>query len=83
MSPSRKSSPEGSYAVDPNGGTLVYNSRPNFGGALHDPTAILYVRNSDLDANGQLLANVPIEPLGLLAGRWCCVPRPAIASLSS
>lgn len=55
------------------GGTLVYNSRPNFGGALHDPTAILYVRNSDLDANGQLLANVPIEPLVLRAQAGDCI----------
>jgi hypothetical protein len=55
------------------GGTLVYNPRTNVGGKLHDPTAILYVRSSDLDANGQLLAGTPIEPLVLRANAGDCI----------
>jgi hypothetical protein len=35
------------------GGTLVYNSRPDNGGPLHDPTALLYVLEDDLE---------PIDP---------------------
>lgn len=45
------------------GGAVVYNQ----GHRLHDPTALLYVHTSDLDANGQLRAGVPIEPLTLRA----------------
>lgn len=46
------------------GGTLVYNPR---GATLQDPTAILYVRTQDLDAQGKLKPGVPIEPLILRA----------------
>ncbi|HEV2763575.1 MAG TPA: hypothetical protein VGV38_11410, partial [Pyrinomonadaceae bacterium] len=55
------------------GGTLVYNPRANQGGQLHDPTAILYVRSSDLDANGRLLTGVPVEPLVLRANAGDCI----------
>lgn len=54
-------------------GTLVYNSRKNNNGPLHDPTAILYVRSSDLDAAGKLKAGVPIEPLVLRARAGDCI----------
>jgi hypothetical protein len=52
--------------TDPNGGVHQ--------GPLHDPTAILYVRNSDLDATtGKLKAGVPIEPLILRANAGDCI----------
>jgi hypothetical protein len=55
------------------GGTLVYNSRPDNGGALHDPTAIMFVRTSDLDAAGKLKPGIPVEPLVLRAKAGDCV----------
>jgi hypothetical protein len=55
------------------GGTLVYNPRPNNGGPLNDPTAILYVRTSDLDAQGKLKPGVPVEPLILRANAGDCI----------
>ncbi|HEY1404324.1 MAG TPA: hypothetical protein VGB05_09375, partial [Pyrinomonadaceae bacterium] len=55
------------------GGTLIYNPRANQGGQLHDPTAILYVRSTDLDANGQLLPGTPVEPLVLRANAGDCI----------
>ena len=56
------------------GGTLVYNSRSGNGGVLHDPTAIMYVRSSDIDsATGKLKAGVPVEPLVLRANAGECV----------
>jgi hypothetical protein len=55
------------------GGTLVYNKRTNQGGQLHDPTAILYVRDTDLDGHGQLLPGAPIEPLVLRAAAGDCI----------
>src|SRR6185369_3602834 len=65
------------------GGKLVYNNR-NFSvtdpltgqirrGPLNDPTAILYVRSTDLNGAGQLLAGVPIEPLVLRANAGECI----------
>jgi hypothetical protein len=54
-------------------GTLVYNSRTANGGPLHDPTAILYVRSSDLDASGKLKPGVPVEPLILRARAGDCI----------
>lgn len=42
-------------------------------GPLHDPTAIMYVRTSDLDAAGKLLATAPVEPLVLRALPGDCV----------
>ncbi|MGZ5442546.1 MAG: copper oxidase [Thermoanaerobaculia bacterium] len=54
--------------------TLVYNSRTNQGGMLHDPTAILYVRDGDLDPlTGKLRPDVPIEPLVLRAAAGDCI----------
>jgi hypothetical protein len=59
--------------VLPNG-TLVYNSRTNQGGALHDPTAIMFVRTGDIDtATGKLVSGTPIEPLVLRAKAGDCV----------
>jgi Tol biopolymer transport system component len=54
-------------------GTLVYNPRTNFGGKLHDPTAILYVRSNDLDAENNLRPGVPVEPLILRASAGDCI----------
>jgi hypothetical protein len=53
--------------------TLTYNSRPDNGGALHDPTAIMFVRTTDLDASGKLKAGVAREPLVLRAKAGDCV----------
>ena len=56
------------------GGRLVYNQRTVNGGPLHDPTAILYVRTSDLDPlTGKLKPGVPIEPLVLRARTGECI----------
>jgi hypothetical protein len=58
------------------GDTVVYNARPDsaggFTGPLHDPTAILYVRTSDL-LFGELRASAPIEPLVLRANAGDCI----------
>ncbi|HSM85915.1 MAG TPA: hypothetical protein VLT16_07190, partial [Candidatus Limnocylindrales bacterium] len=63
-------------------GTLTYNSRTTSvgttqtgpeSGPLNDPTAMLYVRSSDLDATGHLLPGVPIEPLVLRAAAGDCI----------
>ena len=73
--PSRKLSVTAVAAKDvlPNG-TLVYNNRTNQGGILHDPTAILYVRSTDIDAKtGKLKTNVPVEPLVLRANAGDCI----------
>jgi hypothetical protein len=54
--------------------TLIYNSRTNAGGILHDPTAIIYVRDEDYDeSTGKLKPNVPIEPLVLRAAAGDCI----------
>jgi manganese oxidase len=43
-------------------------------GPLNDPTAIIYVRTSDLDATtGKLKAGVPVEPLILRAAAGDCI----------
>ena len=43
-------------------------------GPLHDPTAILYVRKADLDAQtGKLKPGVPVEPLVLRAAAGECI----------
>lgn len=55
------------------GGTLVYNSRAGNGGALNDPTAIMYFRSSDIDAFGKVKAGVPIEPLVVRARAGECI----------
>ncbi|HZI19290.1 MAG TPA: Ig-like domain-containing protein [Pyrinomonadaceae bacterium] len=55
------------------GGTLVYNPRSDMGGQLHDPTAILFVRNTDLDPlTGKLRTERP-EPLILRANAGDCI----------
>jgi hypothetical protein len=55
-------------------GTLTYNSRTANGGALHDPTAIMFVRTSDIDAaTGKLAKGVPREPLVLRAKAGDCI----------
>jgi hypothetical protein len=73
--PSRKFSVTAVVARDAlPGGSLVYNSRTNNGGILHDPTAILYVRTNDIDAaTGKVKAGVPIEPLVLRANAGDCI----------
>ncbi len=48
---------------------VVYNS----GHGLHDPTALMYVLDSDLDAAGRLKPGTPIEPLILRANAGDCV----------
>jgi manganese oxidase len=65
------------------GGTLTYNSRAttvtgtilgNETGPLQDPTAIVYVRTSDLDpTTGNLRAGYPVEPLVLRAAAGDCI----------
>jgi len=65
------------------GGTLTYNSRAttvvgtilgNETGPLQDPTAIVYVRTSDLDpSTGNLRAGYPVEPLVLRAAAGDCI----------
>ncbi len=59
------------------GGKLIYNSRlgaaAGFQGPLNDPTAILYVRTEDLNPDGTLKADAPIEPLILRAAAGECV----------
>jgi hypothetical protein len=54
--------------------TLVYNSRTNQGGRLEDPTAIIYVRNSDIDPNTHRLKSyINVEPLILRANAGDCI----------
>jgi manganese oxidase len=54
--------------------TLIYNRREMHGGRLHDPTAIMFIRDSDRDsATGKLKAGTPIEPLVLRAAAGDCV----------
>ncbi|HEX3186057.1 MAG TPA: hypothetical protein VHQ94_14760 [Pyrinomonadaceae bacterium] len=55
------------------GGKLVYNSRAGNGGALNDPTAIMYFRSSDIDLYGNVKAGVPIEPLVVRAKAGECI----------
>ena len=56
------------------GGRLYYNERADGAiGPLFDPTALLYVRTSDLDASGRLAPFAPIEPLVLRARAGECL----------
>ncbi|HKV36256.1 MAG TPA: hypothetical protein VJP89_18100, partial [Pyrinomonadaceae bacterium] len=55
------------------GGKLIYNSRAGNGGALNDPTAIMYFRSGDIDAFGKVKAGVPIEPLVVRARAGECI----------
>jgi hypothetical protein len=54
-------------------GKLIYNSRAGNGGALNDPTAIMYFRSEDIDAYGNVKAGVPIEPLVVRARAGECI----------
>ena len=54
-------------------GKLIYNSRAGNGGALNDPTAIMYFRTEDIDAYGKVKAGVPIEPLVVRARAGECI----------
>lgn len=64
-------------------GQIVLNNRGNpndqlaviypSGGPVPQTTGIMYVRNADLDANGLLLPNAPIEPLILRANAGDCI----------
>jgi hypothetical protein len=54
--------------------TLVYNPRPNVGGRLEDPTAIIYVRTEDIDpSTGKLNYERTVEPLVLRANAGDCI----------
>jgi hypothetical protein len=55
------------------GDKLIYNSRAGNGGALNDPTAIMYFRSADIDAAGNVKAGVPIEPLVVRAIAGECI----------
>ncbi len=55
------------------GGKLIYNSRAGLGGALNDPTAIMYFRSEDIDSLGKVKAGVPIEPLVVRAKAGECI----------
>ncbi|BCR04428.1 multicopper oxidase [Desulfuromonas versatilis] len=59
------------------GGKLIFNSRvgaaAGFPGPLNDPTAILYVLTEDLNLDGTLKADAPIEPLILRAAAGECI----------
>ncbi|HKO96290.1 MAG TPA: hypothetical protein VJU86_04825 [Pyrinomonadaceae bacterium] len=61
--------------------TLVYNKRPGTGGALNDPTAIMYFRSEDIDDNGKVKAGVPVEPLVVRAAAGECINFTLINSL--
>jgi manganese oxidase len=54
-------------------GTLIYNNRPGIGGTLNDPTAIMYFRSGDIDANGKVKPGVPVEPLVVRANAGECI----------
>ena len=55
-------------------GKLIYNSRAGNGGALNDPTAIMYFRSEDIDSStGKVKAGVPIEPLVVRARAGECI----------
>ncbi len=54
-------------------GKLIYNSRAGNGGALNDPTAIMYFRSEDIDVYGKVKAGVPIEPLVVRAKAGECI----------
>ena len=63
-------------AKDLIGGPLVYNTRtgPNSHGPLEDPTAIMYVRESDINPfTGKLQPGLEVEPLILRARAGECI----------
>ncbi len=57
-------------------GTMVYNSRSGAAGVgpLHDPTAMLFVRKTDIDPyTGKLKSGVPVEPFVGRANAGDCI----------
>ncbi len=50
-----------------------YRTETYGSGPLHDPTAILFVRNEDLDNNGKIKPGRPVEPLVLRAAAGECI----------
>jgi manganese oxidase len=66
-------------------GTLVFNARTSTvqgtaqhitvdeRGPLHDPTGMMYVLTSDLDADGKLRPGVPVEPFVMRVNAGDCV----------
>jgi manganese oxidase len=57
---------------DEDGGTKV-GEKSFQAGSLHDPTAILFVRNEDLDSDRKLKPGRPVEPLVLRAAAGECI----------
>src|ERR1700752_1229126 len=55
------------------GGKLIYNSRAGMGGALNDPTAIMYFRTPEIEPSGKVKAGVPSEPLVVRANAGECI----------
>ena len=55
------------------GGKIIYNRRAGNGGALNDPTAIMYFRSEDIDHQGRVKRNVTIEPLVVRANAGECI----------
>lgn len=50
-----------------------YRTETYGAGPLHDPTAILFVRETDLDTNGRIKPGRPVEPLVLRAAAGECL----------
>jgi hypothetical protein len=71
--PKRKISVSAVNALAISGGKLVYNSRAGNGGALNDPTAIMFFRSEDVDNKGRVKKNVTIEPLVVRASAGECI----------
>jgi len=70
---------EAAFNLNGNGGTLVYNSRPDsvtgpngtFQAPIHDPTAILYVRTGDLELADTALTAGCVDTAGKLTPETC------------
>jgi hypothetical protein len=64
-----------SAATGITGGTLKYNTRTGAAGVgpLHDPTAIIYTHTYNLDTNGVMDPNQPVEPLVMRALPGECI----------
>ena len=54
-------------------GQIVFNDRGDPKKVLSAPLGIMYVQTDDLDSNGRLKADVPIEPLILRANAGDCI----------
>ncbi len=55
------------------GGSLIYNRNSGYNGKLKDRTAIMFVRDSDLDANFNLKPTINEEPLIIRAQEGECI----------